>query len=63
MDVTALADLLRETAAHHEAFERLTPPHDWDWCATYIHARERGRTPEEASAAAELSSCVGHRSG
>jgi hypothetical protein len=53
MDVTALARLLGETAAHLDAGERLYPPYDWSWCATYIHARGHGCTPEEASAAAE----------
>ena len=53
MDVAALAQLLHETAEHHGAFEAVAPPHDWwDWYAAYMDARERGSTPEEASAAA-----------
>jgi hypothetical protein len=53
MDVASLADLLHETAIHHGAFEAVAPPHDWwDWYAAYFDARERGSTPEEASAAA-----------
>lgn len=53
MDVAALAALLRETAEHHGSFEAVAPPHDWwDWYAAYMHARQRGDTPEEASAAA-----------
>jgi hypothetical protein len=53
MDVSALAQLLHETAEHHDSFERVAPPHDWwDWYAAYMDARERGRTAEEASAAA-----------
>ena len=53
MDVAALAQLLHETAEHHGAFEAVAAPHDWwDWYAAYMHARERGSTPEEASAAA-----------
>ena len=53
MDVAALAQLLHETAEHHGAFEAVAPPHDWwDWYAAYMDARQRGRTPEEASAAA-----------
>ena len=53
MDVAALAELLHETADHHGAFEAVAPPHDWwDWYAAYMDARERGSTPEEASAAA-----------
>lgn len=53
MDVAALARLLHETAEHHGSFEAVAPPHDWwDWYAAYMDARERGRTLEEASAAA-----------
>ena len=53
MDVASLADLLRETAEHHGSLEAVAPPHDWwDWYAAYMDARQRGSTPEEASAAA-----------
>ncbi len=53
MDVAALADLLHETAEHHDAFEKAAPPHDWwDWYAAYLDARQSGSTPDEASAAA-----------
>jgi hypothetical protein len=53
MDIAALAELLHETADHHGAFEAVAPPHDWwDWYAAYMDARERGSTPEAASAAA-----------
>jgi len=53
MDVASLADLLRETAEQHGSFEAVAPPHDWwDWYAAYLDARQRGSTPEEASAAA-----------
>jgi len=49
----ALAELLHETAEHHGAFEAVAPPHDWwDWYAAYMDARQRGSTPEQASAAA-----------
>jgi catechol 2,3-dioxygenase-like lactoylglutathione lyase family enzyme len=52
-DVAALAGLLHETADHHGAFEAVAPPHDWwDWYAAYMDARQRGSTPEAASAAA-----------
>ena len=55
MDIAALADLLHETAEHHDHFEKVAPPHDWwDWYAAYMSAREQGRTPEEASDAAAL---------
>ena len=53
MDVAARADLLHETAEHHDAFEKAAPPHDWwDWYAAYMGARKGGSTPDEASAAA-----------
>jgi hypothetical protein len=53
MDIASLANLLRETSEHHGVFEAVAPPHDWwDWYAAYMDARERGSTPEEASAAA-----------
>jgi hypothetical protein len=53
MDVVALAQLLHETADRHGAFEAVAPPHQWwDWYAAYMHARERGSSPGEASAAA-----------
>lgn len=52
-DVGALADLLHETSEHHGAFEAVAPPHDWwDWYAAYMDARQRGSTPDEASAGA-----------
>ena len=53
MDVTALAQLLQETAVRHGAFEAVAPPHDWwNWYAAYMDARQAGSTPEDASAAA-----------
>ena len=53
MDIASLADLLHETAEHHDAFEKAAPPHDWwDWYAAYMDARESGSTSEEASATA-----------
>jgi catechol 2,3-dioxygenase-like lactoylglutathione lyase family enzyme len=53
IDVAGLAQLLRETAEHHGSFEAVAPPHDWwDWYASYMDARERGRTRDEASAIA-----------
>ena len=51
--IAALAELLHETSEHHGAFEAVAPPHDWwDWYAAYMDARQRGSTPEEASASA-----------
>jgi hypothetical protein len=53
MDIESLAELLHETAEHHDAFEKAAPPHDWwDWYAAYMNGREDGRDPDEAVAAA-----------
>jgi hypothetical protein len=53
MDIASLAELLRETAEHHGAFENVAPAHDWwDWYAAYMDARQRGSSPDDASAAA-----------
>ena len=54
MDVATLAELLHETAEHHDSFEKSTPPHSWwDWYAPYLSARQDGRTPEQAVDAAD----------
>ena len=53
VDVATLAELLHETAEHHDHYEKTHPPHDWwDWYAPYLSAREQGSTPEEAVVAA-----------
>ena len=53
MDVASLADLLHETAEHHDAYEKAAPPHDWwDWYAAYFDARQAGSTSNEAVVAA-----------
>ena len=53
-DVATLAELLHETAEHHDHFEKTHGPHNWwDWYAPYLSARQNGSTPEEASAAAD----------
>jgi hypothetical protein len=50
MDVESLAALLRETAEHHDPYEKASQPHDWwDWYAAYFEARQAGATSEEAS--------------
>ena len=55
MDVASLAELLRETAEHHDLYEKTHPKHDWwDWYAPYMSAREHGSSPEDASEAAGL---------
>ena len=52
-DVASLADLLHETAEHHDPYEKTHGKHNWwDWYAPYFSARQNGSTPEEAAAAA-----------
>jgi catechol 2,3-dioxygenase-like lactoylglutathione lyase family enzyme len=54
-DVPTLTELLRETEEHHGEYEPTAPKHHWSgWYATYIVAREQGRTPEEAAKDARL---------
>jgi hypothetical protein len=54
MDVATLAELLHETAQHHDAFEKRAPKHDWwDWYAPYLDAREHGSSPEDAARVAD----------
>jgi hypothetical protein len=53
MEIEELAQLLHETADHHDPFEKSAPKHDWwDWYAAYLHARFDGATSEQASDAA-----------
>ena len=53
-DVATVAELLHETAEHHDHFEKTHGPHNWwDWYAPYFRARQNGSSPEEASAAAD----------
>ena len=53
-DVTTLAELLLETGLHHDHFEKTHPKHNWwDWYAPYLSARQKGSSPEEATAAAD----------
>ncbi|MBD2033512.1 VOC family protein [Leptolyngbya sp. FACHB-321] len=53
-DVAALATLLRETAEHHDPYEKTHAKHDWwDWYAPYLSARQNGSSSEEAAAAAD----------
>ena len=54
IDVAALAELLHETSEHHGRFEETHVEHHWwDWYAPYLSARQNGRSPEEAAAAAD----------
>jgi catechol 2,3-dioxygenase-like lactoylglutathione lyase family enzyme len=52
-DVANLAELLHETAEHHDHYEKTHGKHNWwDWYAPYLSARQNGSSPEEATAAA-----------
>jgi catechol 2,3-dioxygenase-like lactoylglutathione lyase family enzyme len=52
--VATLAGLLRETAEHHDHYEKTHAEHHWwDWYAPYLSARQNGSSPEEAAAAAD----------
>ena len=52
--VATLAELLLETAQHHDRFEKAAPAHDWwDWYAPYLSARQHGSTAEQATEAAD----------
>jgi catechol 2,3-dioxygenase-like lactoylglutathione lyase family enzyme len=52
-NIAARADLLRETAEHHDHYEKTHSPHNWwDWYSAYFGAREHGKTPDEAVQAA-----------
>ena len=54
MDVPTLAELLRETAEHHDHYEKTHAEHHWwDWYAPYLSARQDGSSPEEAAAAVD----------
>jgi hypothetical protein len=54
MDVASLADLLRETAEHHDNFEKTHAAHNWwDWYAAYLSARLNDSNADQASAAAD----------
>ena len=53
-EVATLAELLHETADHHDAFEKRAPAHNWwDWYAAYLDARQHGNASDEASSAAD----------
>ena len=54
LDVSNLAELLHETAEHHDHYEKTHAQHDWwNWYAPYLSARQNGSSPEESSAAAD----------
>jgi catechol 2,3-dioxygenase-like lactoylglutathione lyase family enzyme len=50
MDVARLAELLLDTAQHHDPYEKSSQQHDWwDWYAAYLSARLAGSSQDEAS--------------
>jgi hypothetical protein len=52
-DVATLAELLHETEQRHGDYEKTHAKHNWwDWYAAYLGARQNGKTPEEATTAA-----------
>ena len=54
IDVPTLAELLHETAEHHDHFDKSHGKHNWwYWYAPYFNARQNGSSPEEASATAD----------
>lgn len=54
IDIETLAELLHETEQHHGKYEKAHAKHDWwDWYAPYLSARQNGKSPEEASSAAD----------
>jgi catechol 2,3-dioxygenase-like lactoylglutathione lyase family enzyme len=54
LDIATLAQLLRETAEHHDPYEKTHAPHHWwDWYAPYLSARQNGSSPDEAVATAD----------
>ena len=54
IDVATLATLLRETAEHHDHYEKTHAEHHWwDWYAPYLSARQNGSSSEQAAAVAD----------
>ena len=52
MDVATPAELLHETAEHHDRYEESHAARNWwDWDAAYMDAREHASTPQQASEA------------
>ena len=52
-DVAARAALLKETAEHHDPYEKSHAPHNWwDWYSAYMIAREQGQSQDDAAATA-----------
>ena len=54
-DVASLTEVLLEAEKRHGEYDQSAPKHHWsEWYATYIVAREQGRTPEQAAEAGAL---------
>ena len=54
LDTASLAELLRETAEHHDRYEKTHAEHHWwNWYAPYLSARQNGSSSEEAAATAD----------
>jgi catechol 2,3-dioxygenase-like lactoylglutathione lyase family enzyme len=50
-DIATVTELLREAEERHGEYERTAPKHHWsEWYGGYIVARQRGKTPDEATA-------------
>ena len=50
-DVASRAALLKETAEHHDPYEKSHAPHNWwDWYSAYMTAREQGQSQDDAAA-------------
>ena len=55
LDVVTLTEFLREAEERHGEYEATAPQHHWSqWYGEYIVARERGKSPDDAAAAAAL---------
>lgn len=53
-DTATLAELLHETAEHHDHYEKTHAKHDWwNWYAAYLGARQNGNNSEEAATTAD----------
>jgi catechol 2,3-dioxygenase-like lactoylglutathione lyase family enzyme len=50
LDIDTLTELLREAEQRHGTYSPTAPKHHWsEWYASYILAREQGKTAEEAA--------------
>src|SRR5499426_75736 len=53
-DVATLAELLHETAEHHDHYEKTHAEHHWwNWYAPYLSTRQNGNSSEKTAAAAD----------